>query len=332
MKNNKIQNNVFGNLNSEDMQKIEKRVIPDSRIRLCSSLLTPSREIVPIAEALVAYDTRSDQIVKFIAAFVPQYNGASHMGIKFLLSKTQTGNHKPVVIAWHGEKKEGTFWSPHFLTGFLDYAKLPMMCEHAEFRVLRAYRSDLRAPARFELLTFTHPGQGKDVDKRTMRVEMPFNSVPPINLVGSYKGLFWWQKEIVTEMSRFSGVNMLPAIGIGIGNKLTQAVQRGIMSAQVKEDILHDHSEDPVEVTESLGESFGVRVKAEDGKDFYVPENPLVASRDEPDHMDDDMDDDMSQEEYDLMYPESDKSDFIPANPMLQTMPHKKEEEVVFFD
>lgn len=298
MKNNnkiQIQNNVFGQLNSAEMQKIEKQVVPDSRIRLCSTLLTPSREIVPIAECLVAYDTRTDTISKFIAAFVPQYNGSSHMGIKFLLSKTQTGNHKPVVIAWHGKNKEGTYWSPHFLTGFLDYAKLPMMCGDAEFRVLRAYRSDLRAPARFELLTFTHPGQGKDVDKRTMRVEMPFNSVPPINLVGSYKGLFWWQQAIVTEMSRFSGVNMLPAIGIGISNKLTQAVQQGVMSEQVKEDILHDHSEDPVEeVVESLGESFGVRVKAEDGQDFYVP-----------------------------------------ANPMLQTMPHKEEEveeEVVLFD
>lgn len=88
---------------------------------------------------------------------------------------------------------------------------------------------------------------------------------------------------------------MLPAIGIGISNKLTQAVQQGVMSEQVKEDILHDHSEDPVEeVVESMGESFGVRVKAEDGQDFYVP-----------------------------------------ANPMLQTMPHKEEEveeEVVLFD
>jgi hypothetical protein len=52
------------------------------------------------------------------------------------------------------------------------------------------------------------------------------------------------------------------------------------MSEQVKEDILHDHSEDPVEaveeVSESLTESFGVRVKAEDGQDFYVPVNPLL--------------------------------------------------------
>jgi hypothetical protein len=280
MKNNNanaIQNNVFGQINKEDMQKIEKKAIPDSRIRLCSTLLTPSREIVPIAEALVAYDTRTDKIVKFIAAFVPQYNGSSHMGIKFLLSKTQTGNHKPIVIAWHGEKKEGTFWSPHFLTGFLDYAKLPMTCEHAEFRVLRTYRSDLRAPARFELLTFTHPTPGKDVDKRTMRVENNFNSVPAIDLVGNWKGLFWWQKNIVTEMSNFSGVNMLPAIGLGVSQKLTQAVQQGVMSEQVKEDILHDHSEDPVEeVAESLGESFGVRVKAEEGQDFYVPENPML--------------------------------------------------------
>lgn len=274
---NKIQNNVFGQLNSADMQKIEKNVIPDSRIRLCSSLLTPSREIVPIAEALVAYDRKTDTIVKFIAAFVPQYKGACHMGIKFLLSKNAKGAHKPIVIAWQGKQKEGTFWNPHFLTGFLDYAKLPMACEHSEFRVLRAYRANLRVPARFELLKFKNPKPGEDVDKRTMRVQMPFNSVPPINLAGNWKGLFWWQKEIVAEMSNFSGVNMLTALGIGINRKLTEAVQQGNMSEQVKEDILHDHSEDPVEeVSESLAESFGVRVKAEEGPDFYVPENPML--------------------------------------------------------
>ena len=286
-KNDKIQNNVFGQLNSADMQKIEKRVIPDSRITLCSTRLTPSREIVPIAEALVAYDTRKDKIIKFISAFIPPYKRACHQGIKFLLSKNAKGEHKPVVIAWQGKKKEGTFWNPHFLTGFLDYSKLPMACAHAEFRVLRAYRSNLRVPARFELLKFNTPKPGEDVDKRTMHVEIPFNSVPPIALAGSYKGLFWWQKEIVTEMSNFSGVNMLTALGIGINSKLTEAVQNGVMSEQVKEDILHDHSEDPVEaveeVSESLAESFGVRVKAEDGQDFYVPENPMLKTMAEKD-------------------------------------------------
>lgn len=77
---------------------------------------------------------------------------------------------------------------------------------------------------------------------------------------------------------------MLPTLGIGISHKLTEAVQQGIMSEQIKEDILHDHSEDPVEeVSESLAESFGVRVKAEEGQDFYVPENPMLKTMAEKD-------------------------------------------------
>jgi hypothetical protein len=277
-KNTEIQNGIFGGSAAAQLQKL---VIKDSRIRLCSSLMTPSREIVPIAEALVAYDTRTDTIVKFVAAFIPPPLDGKHKGIKYLISKDHaTGEHKPVVIAWNGQKKEGAFWNPHFLTGFLDYSKLPMTCEHAEFRVLRAYRAGLRAPARFELLSFEAPPSGQDVDKHTMAVECPFNSVPPIQLARCYKHLFWWQKQIVNELGNFAGVDLMAALGLGIKRKLDRAVAEGIISPAMEEEILHDHSEDPVEMEEPLGASFDLppaqMVKAEDGKDFYVPPNPLA--------------------------------------------------------
>jgi hypothetical protein len=280
MKRNEIQNSVFGNLKPEAMTKIEKSVVPDSRLRLCSTFMAPSREIVPIAECLVAFDTKTDAIVKFISAFIPPPRDNSHKGVKYLISKDGGGEHKPVVIAWSGVKKEGSFWNPHFLTAYLDFGKLPMTCETAEFRVLRAYRAGIRTPARFELLAFDMPAPGHDVDKHTMRVESPFNSVPPIQLTRCYKHLYWWQKQIVGHLGEFAGVDLAAALGLGIKRSLDQAVAQGAMTPDVKDEILHDHSDDPVEVTESLGESFALSgknmVQAEEGQDFYVPDNPML--------------------------------------------------------
>lgn len=74
----------------------------------------------------------------------------------------------------------------------------------------------------------------------------------------------------------------MSALGLGIKRKLDQAVAQGTMTPDVEEDILHDHSEDPVEMTESLGTSFELSgknmVEAEEGegKDFFVPDNPLL--------------------------------------------------------
>jgi hypothetical protein len=277
---NEIQNGIFGG--DAAHQQLKKLVIKDSRIRLSATVRTPSREIVPIAEALVAYDTQTGTIIKFISAFIPPPVDGAHCGIKYLISTDrETGLHKPVVIAWQGKKDSG-YWNPSFLTAYLDYSKLPMAYEHAEFRVLRAYRAGLRAPARFELLAFDTPPAGQDVDKHTMTVECPFNSTPPIQLARSYKHLFWWQKQILNEIGLFAGVDLMAALGLGIKRKLDQAVAKGDMTPAMKEEILHDHSEDPVEMEEPLRASFGlptthmVPVEEGDGKDFYVPDNPLA--------------------------------------------------------
>lgn len=284
---NQIDNGIFGKLSSEEINKVRADVIPDPKIRLCGTLMTPSRDIVPISEALVAYNPVSDTIVKFIAAFIPPHSNAPHKGAKYLISKDQYGDHKPVVITHNGktEQKRGKdgkklFWNPHFLTAFLDYSKLPMNCENAEFRVLRAYRAGLRVKHRFELLSFDTPKVGENVDKKTIRLEMPFNSVPPIQLARCYKAMYWWQKQIVMELSDFSGIDLMSTLGLGIKRKLDQAVQTGTMAPDVEEEILHDHSEDPVEMSEPLAQDikdYGKNmVQDEEGKPFYVPNNPLL--------------------------------------------------------
>ena len=91
--------------------------------------------------------------------------------------------------------------------------------------------------------------------------------------------MYWWQKQIVAEISDFSGVDLSTALGLGIKRKLDQAVKAGHMAQAVEEEILHDHSEDPVEVSEPLSVSLGINtnmVKDEEGKAFFVPDNPTL--------------------------------------------------------
>ena len=154
-KNSSIDNGLFNNVSASKMEAINKNVVRDSRIKLRSSVKSLTQEYLPVAEALVAFDPRTDTIVKFIAAFVPPFKGATHQGVKYWISKGANGEHKTNVIHWNGENKKGKpSWNPVFLTGYLDYSKLPMVNEHAEFRVLRAYRAGIRVPTRFEILAF----------------------------------------------------------------------------------------------------------------------------------------------------------------------------------
>ena len=264
----KINNNLFGGLSSEKLAAVSNAVVKDSPIRLCSTYLTPAREVVPICEALVAYNPEKDEIVKFISAFVPGYPGAAHQGVKFMISKNhQDGSHRPVVVK-NKPGQSGFYWNEVFQTAYLDYGKLPATIQ-SEFRVLRAYRQGIRTRARFELLSFDHPAPGQPVDKRTMKVEQMWNGCPPIALAQAFKGLFWWQEMVVNFISQFSGVDLTSCLGLGIARTLASSVS----PAQLN-DLLHDHSE---EVSEPLSVTFGGvnMVTPEEGKPFYAPEIPV---------------------------------------------------------
>lgn len=295
---NKIDNNLFGKLSTEEMSKVMSAAVPDSKILLACSRLTPSRDVVPIAEALVAYDTKKDTIVKFISAFFPADNNGEHKGIKYLIARDARGMHKAVVVKNTIEKpkdKKRHYWNPYSLGAFLDHAKLPPTVEHAEFRVLRAYRAGLRVPHRFEILNFDTPQPGTDVDKRTMRVESAWNSVPPIELAPIHRSFFWFQEEIMCRFSDFSGLDITTALGLGIERKISQAVKAGAITPMIEKEILHDHSEDPTEevsepLSVSLGVSLGVNmVEDEEGKPFFVPDNPMLKTMPEKEEEEEDL-------------------------------------------
>lgn len=241
---NNIQNSVFGSLSNEQMKSLESKALQAPKIRLCSTYLTPSREVVPIAEALVAFDTATNQIIKFVAGFVPGNEFGGHQGKKYLISrKNAQGRHNPVCVS-KGDNPGSAekFWNDHMLITHLDHDKLPWSCATAEYRVLRAYRQDIRAKARFELLTFHTPKTG-DVDKRTMAVTWR-GAHPNFSLDKYVKGFFWWTQSLLAEFSAFSGVDLM--------NNLT--IRNKVMKEETPElaaEMLHDHSED-VEVENDI--------------------------------------------------------------------------------
>jgi hypothetical protein len=237
MNRNQIDNNIFGNLNRDEMRRLEAKVLQAPKIRLCSTYLTPSREIVPIAEALVAFDTATNSIIKFVAGFIPGNEFGGHMGKKYLISRKNIhGRHNPVCVKRGetvGDLKK--FWNDQMLITHLDHDKLPWSCATAEYRVLRAYRQDIRAKARFELLTFHTPTTG-DVDKRTMSPVWAGNN-PPFALDKYVKGFFWWTQSLLSELSAFSGVDLMSHLTIH--NKVVKEE-----SPEMAAEMLHDHSED----------------------------------------------------------------------------------------
>ena len=264
---NTLNNNLFGGMSASKLKAVEQKATRHSTIKICSTYLTPAREVVPIAECLVAYSPVTDTITKFIAAFVPASPSAKHQGCKFLISKNQDGSHRPVLVKNHGKSDPDFYWNEAFQSVFLDHSMLPSI-GHSEFRVLRTYRKDVRGQHRFELLNFEQPPAGQPVNKKTMVVEQQWNSVPPIALARTLKGFFWWQRQITEELSAFSGVDLMVCLGLGIERTLAQSVE-----PKQLEEILMDHSE---EVGEPLSVTFGVTnmVTPEEGKPFYVPEIP----------------------------------------------------------
>lgn len=287
MKSNQLENNVFGNLSGAEVSKLRERAIRDSSILLKSEMQTASKEVVTVSEALVAYDTEKGVIVKLIAANVPRHSNDHHEGFKFLISRNADGSHRPVLIYRYGENEKNgkkIKWNPWGLIAYLDYSKLPMNCENAEFRILRAYRAGTRSH-RFELLSFEEPLPGEQVNRNragALKVESVFNDIPPIRFVLMERQMYGCSRQAMLEIGKFAGVSMEAAFGLQIKSKVDKAVESGDIAPEVAEDILHDHSEDPVEVAAPMAQDmkdFGKKsnmIEDEEGRDFYVPDNPLV--------------------------------------------------------
>lgn len=282
---NSPKNNVFTGLDNDKMRQIESRAIPHPTILLASTYLTPSREVVDVAEALVAYDSHRGVVTKFIAAFVPGCRENGHDGRKFLISrKNEKGYQKPIVI----EKRENQpvsegdkpfHWNNRILRVYLDPDKLPMTAA-SEFRILRAYRHDVRTRYRFEILAFDMPRTGQ-VDKRTMRLEKAIPRIPPLELVNLFGGFVWFQKEICQELSMFSGEDV--SLVLGLEAQVREDLRNGKISPEQAEAMMADHSqEEPRGRQESMAETLGTQhmVLPEDGegRPFYAPPNPFDAA------------------------------------------------------
>ncbi|MEN6636840.1 MAG: hypothetical protein ABFC56_13385 [Clostridiaceae bacterium] len=275
-----VQNTIFSGIRPEQMVDIRRKAIPAPKITLCSTYLTPSREVVPIAEALVAWDPVRRVVAKFIAAFVPGSPASGHEGKKFLISRKNPQERQTPILIEKRENGNPNFpWNGILLRTHLDSDKLPQTVQ-TEFRILRAYRYDVRTRYRFEILAFDIPQTG-DIDKRTMRLECAIPRIPPIELVQLFGGFVWWQKAIAEELSMFSGEDI--AFVLGLDARVREDLRSGKISPEDAEAMLADHSAEG-EQTESLAETLGVKgvtpnMKHEDeeGKEFFVPRNPMLS-------------------------------------------------------
>jgi hypothetical protein len=313
MNRNSIQNNVFGSLNASQMKQVESKALSAPKIRLCSSFYTPSREIVPISEFLVAFDTKTNSIIKFVAGIVPRAEFNKHSGMLFLINRDNPArrqNPKKVylgirnadrltaaekVAAWEKDLVKHLSEKCHkltmynepwveekiqkymayneelsqitgsdlsddkkivqledlaaecgFITDFLqvplDYEKLPWSCATAEYRVLRAYRRDIRSKTRFELLNFTAPKTGIVDKKYNMHVIWSGNN-PPFDVDKYIKGFFDWTRYILKELSNFTGTDITH--NLTIYNRVMREE-----TPDVAAEMLHDHSEDTLLLSE----------------------------------------------------------------------------------
>ena len=97
------------------------------------------------------------------------------------------------------------------------------------------------------------------------------------------------------RFSDFSGLDITTALGLGIERKISQAVRAGAITPVIEKEILHDHSEDPTEeVSEPLSVSLGVNlgvnmVEDEEGKPFFVPDNPMLKTMPEKEEEEEDL-------------------------------------------
>ncbi len=172
-------------------------------------------EIFNVSEALVAWDTNTGHIVKFIATYIPgkevggvgKFHGIMPDGrpawpqkVEPQLFRSPDGEH---------EFKERPMLRP----AFLDWNKLPAKAG-VEFRLLRVYRDDVALAQKSEILDFQIPPppfpkasdiRGKKerskVIRRSLTVEDCWEGCPPMALWDNQ-----YHREILKGFSKFSGV------------------------------------------------------------------------------------------------------------------------------
>lgn len=169
-----------------------------------------------IAEALVAYNPRTDTIVKICGLFIPAYLEDTPPFAWRLRGDGQPTGPTPVKPRPHdGVQTPGRDAQVVSQKFFLDDDKLPAGCE---WRILRGFRLDRpQYHHAFQILSFVIPtfsaGQPptKDTDmmveRSTLREEGTFNSLPRFSL--TREGAFGaWHVSAMQALGEFVGIDV----------------------------------------------------------------------------------------------------------------------------
>lgn len=180
-------------------------------------------EVFNVAEALVAWDTTTGHIIKFIAAYIPAKDVG---GVGKFHGIMPDG--RP---AWPQKVEPQTFRSPDgeqefverpmLRPAFLDWNKLPAKAG-VEFRLLRVYRDDVSLAQKSEILSFQIPPPpyptAKDMHakkerskqiRRSLNVEDCWEGTPPLAVWDNP-----YHREILKGLSKFSGTEFINTLAV----------------------------------------------------------------------------------------------------------------------
>jgi hypothetical protein len=174
------------------------------------------------AEALVAWDTATGFILKFIATYIPgetptssgKYHGIMPDGRPAWPQKVEPQR-------FTNEAGEEFTERPNLRPAFLDFNKLPAK-PGVEFRLLRVYRRDVQLAQRCEILNFQVPPppypRGSDTlakkersktIRRSLTVEDCWPDTPPLAVYDNP-----YHREILKGLSKFAGCEFVNTLAL----------------------------------------------------------------------------------------------------------------------
>lgn len=299
-----VDNSVFGGLTDDALGKLRAHAIPSPSINLTSSYMDGRCEPLPVAEVLVAYDPKEQQILKFIAAFIPAFDNvrgdtdkhgvqnSRYPGKKFRIATWQDrGNPMHAYKAITGPPTDNPEvspdkprWNPATQVVDLHPDLLPIMALNTvEWRLLRFYRKDVPNKHRAELLRFPIPADGGRVDKRMIQRDLVYYAHQPLQIAMAThtQNTQRWAEKLCADLTRFSGVHV--ELSLGLDSQVKHAVAAGQLNHPAAEllvdesAVAEEKAEAPVEHRNRMGvtPNTGGEGSEYEGDKFFVPPHPI---------------------------------------------------------
>lgn len=229
-------------------------------------------DFVSISECLVAFDTTTNKVVRFIDAFIPGAN-RNESGTRFKISAAGAP-----MYAMPTPAKQA------FQYAYFDWFKLPASSA-VEFKLLRIYAAGVRCRAKIQIIDLNIPATGELMrSPKTMRDRLLLNECGDIFAMRKIKEkngkeTHAWHDAILEDLSVFSGMNLYNSLGGG-RSALTELTASGGISKATLSSIIEDAKQQEQEEVqiESMADTIATpQMQEEEEEDQgYIPINPLL--------------------------------------------------------